>query len=60
MLYFMLSSDFKLHIYNGNLIKVMEIAMGNSLLTQSVFYDDASLYIAGGTEGVYVFQVTVD
>lgn len=60
MLYFILSSDFKLHIYNGNLIRVQEIGLQTSLLTQSCFYDDANLYLAGGIDGVYVFNVKVD
>lgn len=60
MLYFVLSTDFKLHIYNGNLIRVSEVPLQTSLLRYCLFYDENSLFIAGGIDGVCVFEVQVN
>ena len=59
MLYFIFSADFRLHIYNANMIRICDMATKTSLQTHCFFYDEGDQLFAGGVDGCYVFQLQI-
>ena len=56
-LYFILSTDFKAHIYNESLILVCQMPMHSRLFQHCQFVDSSDVLIAGGVEGIFYYKL---
>ena len=54
-LYLVISTDFKLHVFNENLILVESIPMKTRLINQCYFYEKEQLLVTAGIDGCYFF-----
>ena len=54
----MLSSDFKAHIFNENLILIKQLPVGMRLILQSRFVESTNTLITSGVEGVFLYKLT--
>jgi hypothetical protein len=56
MIYFIISNDFKLHIFNHNFIYIGWFPLNVRLITFILFYEKKSTLITGGIDGVFTFD----
>ena len=59
MVFFVISTDFKLHVFNENMIHVCEVHMKTSLISYCFFYEPHNLLVCGGVDGCYIFQLQI-
>ncbi len=58
-LYFIISTDFKLYIFNENLIMAASVAIKAGLINQCTYYDRESLLLTVGVEGCNLLQLSI-
>jgi len=59
MLYFAISNDFKMHIFNEHLILIGWVPLRVRLINYVFFSEETSTLITGGIDGCYMFGITV-
>lgn len=58
-LYFAISTDFKLHIFNEHLILVGWLPLKVRLVHFAYFYEEKSTLITAGIDGCFMFKINV-
>jgi hypothetical protein len=59
MLYLVISTDFKLHLFNEHLLHVGWLPLNIRLITRAYFHESKSTLITAGIDGVYMFKLNV-
>jgi len=59
MLYFAISTDFKLHIFNEHLIRIGWLPLKVRLVHFAYFCEEKSMLITGGIDGCFMFKIHV-
>jgi hypothetical protein len=59
MIYLAISTDFKLHIFNEHLNYIGWFPLKIRLINFAYFYDEKSVLITGGIDGVFMFKFKV-
>jgi hypothetical protein len=59
MLYFAISTDFKLHIFNEHLILIGWFPLDVRLVHFAYFYEDKSTLITAGIDGCFMFKIEI-
>ena len=59
MLYFIVSFDYKLHVFNEFLNSCGLIPIATRLITHMSFCDDESLLVTAGVDGCYIYPFKI-
>ena len=59
MLYLVISTDFKLHLFNEHLLHVGLLPLNIRLITRAYFHESKSTLITAGIDGVFMFKLNV-